>query len=83
MIPPYICACGYTMTATSGAGHDEIPNEKDVTICFSCARINIFNADLTQREVTPEEEKEIMGGPAWSAIKKARDIILLKITADT
>lgn len=73
---PTTCVCGNILSASQGAGHNEKPVEGDVSICAYCARMWIFNADLSQREPTKEEEKEIMSSEDWPQLQELRDFVL-------
>ena len=65
-IPKYKCSCGYEIDATQQAGGNAKPSKGDYSLCLKCARVSIFNQDLTQREPTNEELVEIKRSSGWS-----------------
>ncbi len=62
-IPKHKCTCGYEMDATSQYGGDAKPSEGDVSICFKCSRLWVFNADLTLRKLKATELESFANDP--------------------
>lgn len=76
---PHICKCGYEMDASMPVVKgDPGPQEDDVSICFVCGRLWLFNQDLTMREPSKRELIDLEYTPAWKMIKEARDKIMMK-----
>jgi hypothetical protein len=71
--------CGRVNNTHSPAdGTDATPGEGDLSICFGCGAFLIFNADLSQRELTLEEVGALEDSErialqrarrAWEAVK--------------
>lgn len=62
--------CGYVCDAClSVKNEDARPKEGSISLCINCGEFAMFNADLTLREFTDEEETEIMTDPG---IKETR-----------
>lgn len=59
--PVNMCGiCGYVMNASSHVSDAVLkPTEGDVSVCLNCGAAYIFNADLTLREPTPQENDEL------------------------
>lgn len=51
------------MTATVEIGNDNTPVGGDLSLCAGCARLWVFNDDLTQREPTAEEREAMLAEP--------------------
>lgn len=51
--------CGYQFDRAAGAFTDRIPKHGDVSLCFRCGLLLVFNADLTARPMTEEELDEL------------------------
>jgi len=51
--------CSYEMDACSGVDGDSAPAKDDITVCYNCATLLLFNDDLTIRLPTVQERKEI------------------------
>lgn len=60
-IPPYDCpSCGRrSLDRTASAAGEYRPKAGDITLCIRCGHALIFNADLTVRQPTAEERREI------------------------
>ncbi len=55
-IPEAVCpSCGYKMEAATNATGKGTPAPGDISMCFGCTEVLTFNADMTQRALTPEE----------------------------
>lgn len=66
-------ACGADNDMATHVGDKQRPSPGDVTICFSCAHVTKFDADLMLRELTEEESRVVMASPQIVAV---RDVIL-------
>jgi hypothetical protein len=59
--------CGAKLDASStfgvGEGKEVRPGEGDMTVCFMCRHVMIYNADLSLRNPTDEEVVDIAGDP--------------------
>lgn len=74
-VPPHKCElCGDVNDMTSHA--DKSPEEGNLSICWNCGMLTIFQEDLTQRKLTPEELEEYQASPSWSQVAKAMNFIL-------
>lgn len=50
-IPPCQCpVCGYHVDSAADIEGDSQPSPGDVSICFKCGEILVFNPDLTQSQ---------------------------------
>lgn len=70
-LPDQVCpACGYKQTHASEIEDRGAPEKGDVSICFSCAQLTIFDADLRLRRATAEDIAELMKDPEhWAQIE--------------
>jgi hypothetical protein len=76
-IPPSPCpGCGKVLDAATGVDdkglHQRSPEAGDVTVCISCGHIMVFAHDLTLRNPTAAEMREIAGNRHVIAIQRAR-----------
>lgn len=65
-IPPFKCpACNYHMDATTKAygDGDAKPKQGDVSMCLMCGTLMVFNADLTVRKPTTDENLQFQSDP--------------------
>src|SRR5215469_15545406 len=63
-IPKVKCLkCGYKMDATTHAYGNRRPHEGDISMCLFCGQLMLFNADLTLRLPTNEENRELRSNP--------------------
>jgi hypothetical protein len=71
--------CGAQMDRASGIIQHEThqPRPGDVTLCFYCAELNIFDKGLKMRKPTDLETFEIMTAPTWPEVEKAQKLIRL------
>jgi hypothetical protein len=57
-IPEQCCPfCGKSITTVKGEG---LPIEGDVTVCYECLEISVFDDQLKMRKPTADEEKEFI-----------------------
>jgi len=64
-IPPHRCPrCNYRMDCTTDAYGEAKPKEGDVSICLMCGGLMVFNADLTVRKPTKEENLRFQSDPS-------------------
>lgn len=75
LIEKFTCVCGYAMNAASDPSGKAMPSENDVVLCLNCARINLFNKDLTLRQSTDTEIKELKGKNEWKLIQEYQQLI--------
>ncbi|MBY0559895.1 hypothetical protein [Hyphomicrobium sp.] len=69
--PPNRCpVCGEVNELTTGVGAAR-PAEGDLSLCFSCGTLSIFNADLTIRPPTEAEQAELNASPQVRAAVEA------------
>jgi hypothetical protein len=73
-LPVHTCtACG---AANDAASHEQAtPSSGDVSLCWYCGELTLFNEDLTQRAPTEEELAAIKENPAWHLVQNAIDQI--------
>ena len=78
-IPECRCQqCGYVFDMTTYPYVDLVekrevrPNAGDVSICLCCGAIQIFNADRTLRNPTPEEKDKLDRDPRVTEIQVVR-----------
>lgn len=63
--PNNICGhCGNPLDAATTASNHS-PREGDISICVYCGNINIFQKDMSIRELTPKELEEIQKSPQF------------------
>jgi hypothetical protein len=55
--------CGHLFDRTSNTEGDQEPSEGDFTVCISCAKISVFNADRTVRKPTTAERAQMLKLP--------------------
>lgn len=69
--------CGRNNEAHAPTGNDyHVPAEGDVSICWKCHGVGIFQADGSVRSTSPEEDAELRKAPeiadALMVIRKAQ-----------
>lgn len=69
-VPRSKCECGYIIDATTQDKGEAVPQEGDFSLCLNCARLKIFNKDLSLQLPTKEEFDEIKSSSAWPRIQK-------------
>lgn len=72
-VPDQVCGtCGYKMDAASDLEGQRSPKNGDVSICISCAAINIFDAQL--KLVKPDDGQllDLMLSDDWRDIQRAQ-----------
>lgn len=63
--------CGRSNEAHAPTGKDyETPEAGDVSVCWKCHNLAIFQADGSVREATPEEDTELREAP------EIRDVLM-------
>jgi hypothetical protein len=75
-MPESICRCGKRLDAASNVNDINPPEPGDVSICLYCGTINMFALDMSLRQLTEDEERETMRGPAGAALYRLRQEIL-------
>lgn len=75
-IPPYVCECGYETNTTVAAYHEAVPTSGDLSVCLNCARLTIFNSNLTLRPLTSEELSDFRTDPKWYQVEMAQKAVL-------
>ena len=75
-VPPHTCTqCGDLNDAASHT--DQMPQEGNISVCWNCGLLTVFNKDLTQRKPTAEELAEWKTHPAeWAQVKRTQDFVL-------
>ena len=68
--------CGAALTAATaveGVGDEErLPEPGDLTVCMYCKHLMMFADDLTLRNLTDDEMKEVAGDPRMLAVTKGK-----------
>lgn len=77
LVPPHICTCGADNDAASH--HNATPSPGDVSLCWYCGELTVFNEDLTQHIPSEEEMDEIKSNPAWHLVQNAIEQIHARI----
>jgi hypothetical protein len=77
ILPPSRCPnCGKVLDAATGVDekglHQRLPAAGDFTVCIGCGHIMVFANDLTLRNPTAAEMREIAGNRHIIAIQRAR-----------
>jgi hypothetical protein len=69
--------CDYKLTgATIIEGVDQKPEEGDSSVCLNCGQILTYKSDLTLRNASIAEVRELMDEPeVWATIEKAQMFI--------
>lgn len=76
--PQHTCKCGKKMDRASGITGDRGPKSGDISVCLRCGNINIFNEDLTLRDLTMDELLELKSQPEnWDTVQAARTYIFI------
>lgn len=64
--------CGRENDSHAPTGNDyEVPEEGNVSICWKCHGLGIFQGDGTVRRVSPEEDAELRAAP------EIRDVLMV------
>ena len=64
-------SCGNLIDAASHVSNKRLaPRPGDISVCFTCRHVQIFNPDLTLRNLTSDEMHEIAGHPELVRINK-------------
>lgn len=59
-IPKQACPyCGYEFDTSASVYCSASPKPGDISICLNCAKVAVFDKDLTQRLPTAEEKEQI------------------------
>lgn len=78
-MPEACCpSCEHTLdAATSADGSDQRPQAGDLSVCFYCASVLMFNDDFTLRQLSGEEFDALAGQAwrLWRQLKRAQAII--------
>jgi hypothetical protein len=72
-LPTHVCTCGAENDAASH--RDATPSPDDVSLCWYCGELTVFNEDLTQRVPSEEEMIAIRENPIWHLVQDAIDQI--------
>lgn len=68
--------CGVGLDGHDGVTVNGPPADGDVTICFDCGEIAVFDAGVTRlREPTNDEMLDIRTSETWAAVREVRDRI--------
>ena len=63
-IPQFTCVeCGYRPDYADSAYGSALPEPGDVSLCMKCAHVTIFTEDMSVREPTTTELREITNAP--------------------
>jgi hypothetical protein len=63
---PQACKCGRILNAHAG---NAIPEAGDISVCYYCGRIMIYNEDLSLREPTEVELSELQDNERLLSLK--------------
>ena len=73
-MPPCVCPiCLYSLTAATGSPGTS-PEEDDLSLCFNCGALLIFNEDLVL-EIPSGEVLETLSEEEKEEIRKIQDLI--------
>lgn len=73
-VPPSICAsCGKTNDAASLGKHSPVPG--DISVCLYCGHLQAFADNLTLRDLTADEMRQVAGDSRILKIQKVRGLI--------
>lgn len=65
--------CGYNIDQATG---EQIPREGDVTMCFKCLNISVFDVDLKLNKLSEELFAELRRDQEiWNKIEHYRDVL--------
>lgn len=76
-IPAHRCICGNVMNRTTATVKVRKPKDGDASICIKCAKIWVFNNDLTMREPSAADIESFHDTGSWGSIEQGRAAILL------
>lgn len=77
--PDTLCPyCGYLLSASVGR-EDHVPQEGDLSLCYSCGGILTYDKDLLQKKIT-DEILGTMSEEAFQELYLARKVVLEDIT---
>jgi hypothetical protein len=63
-LPPSPCTnCGKLVDSATALDGDHVPKPGDVTICLDCRHLMVFADDMTVRNPTDDEVREMAGDP--------------------
>lgn len=74
-------ACKHRLDAAQDVYGDQLPSSGDITICLYCGHVMAFADDLSLRELTDEEVREIAGDPRIIAAQRARAGVMTPVAA--
>jgi len=75
-IPIQRCTCGALVNAASGAQGQVVgPVPGDVSLCFACAKVWLFDDGLLQREPTQSELDDILSSEEGQIIFQLRAFV--------
>jgi len=79
-VPATACpGCGRRNDAATSVFSDSKPSPGSVSVCIACGHISVFNADLTLRNPTDAETREIAGDRRILAVQRARDQLMQEL----
>jgi hypothetical protein len=64
--------CGMVVSAATGIDSNAQPSPGDVTVCFECGHVMIFDDDLKVRDLTGDEIRMIAGDARIVGFQKLR-----------
>lgn len=67
--------CGRELNGAASVGEDAAPEPGAATVCFFCGNIMVFADDLTLRNLTDAEAREIAGDRRVLAIQAMRALV--------
>lgn len=71
------CVCGYTLDGANGPG---LVRPGDLSVCFNCANVAVFDENRSVRPLTEAEKVEIENDPETrKPLERARAQILADI----
>jgi hypothetical protein len=71
--------CEATLDGATGLDGDIEVQPGAVSVCFRCGQLHIFAADLTLREPTPRQVRQIMRSQAGEKIRAAQRLIRTQV----
>lgn len=70
-VPGNVCpACKHPMDAATSTDRPAKPKPDDVSVCFECGQVLLFNEDLTSRIPSQKEMIELQRSHLWPTLER-------------
>lgn len=68
-------SCGYILDAATNIGGKQSPSYGDISICYNCCGICVYDVGLMLRAATPDEIEGFRKMPNWDMVERLRSAV--------